>query len=109
MFISTCDVVLNLGSLGPHYCSECRESTASELHFHYHLIAVQGVFGMATRRRYYLSCLSCGIGTSLPDAEVRSICKKDPIPFMHRHGMKIVLAFVIMVSAFAIYMEKTRR
>ena len=83
---------IDLGQQQIQYCGHCRQQRPFRLAFQYTFFRLYCLFGMVTSKRYIRQCSCCGKGWR------QEPCRIDPdrrpsIPFMHRFGLFMFIAF----------------
>lgn len=88
---------MDLGQHSTQHCPLCERDRPFHVVLPYHYWHLCWVFCVMTKKRYLLRCAVCGHGVEMKAADVEKSLGKHPIPFMHRMGMAVAVAAVLLV------------
>ena len=83
---------IDLGQHQIYQCGNCGQQRPFRLAFHYTFFRLYFLFGMVTSRRYIRQCSCCGKGWLQEPSRIGPE-RWPSIPFMHRFGFFIFIAF----------------
>lgn len=89
--------VIDLGQHSVQHCSVCERDRAFHVMLAYRYWHVYWIFCFVTKKRYSLQCDVCGRGVEMKASDVEPSLGKHPIPFMHRMGLAVAVAAVLLV------------
>ncbi|MBI2956853.1 MAG: hypothetical protein HYY26_06045 [Acidobacteria bacterium] len=91
---------INLGAVESRRCPFCREDLPFNLFLQYRYWGLYWIFNLVTEKNYLLLCDRCGKGWELEKDKVQAALTGDPIPFMHRYGLLLLVGMIVAVIVF---------
>ena len=87
--------LVDLGGAQTRRCEICNQIRQFQNFLSYRYWALYGVFGFVTERHYLVACEICGRGQEIEKRAAEAEFDRDPIPFMQRFGLLVLLAVLI--------------
>ena len=92
-----------LGEAGMKSCNRCGDFRPFRAGLSYRYFRLYFIFGVITKKTYFIACNVCGQAMLLDKQQVESALVKNPAPFMDRWGLAIFgLGVVTVVAALAL-------
>jgi hypothetical protein len=89
--------MIDLGQHSTQYCAVCERERPFHLVLLYRYWHLYWIFCVVTKKTYTLQCSVCRRGSQLAASDVEKALPKQPIPFMHRMGLAIGVATVVLL------------
>ncbi|EKS70347.1 MULTISPECIES: hypothetical protein [unclassified Caballeronia] len=87
-----------LGQMATQHCQTCERERSFSLGITYRYFHLYFLFGAVTDKRYSIACDVCHRGWELESKEVESQLKTNPIPFMFRYGIAMLIGAVAVAA-----------
>jgi len=87
---------IDLGPVGTQHCPICKEDRPFHLILQYKIWGLWWIFNRITYKKYMYVCSVCGHGWELESKKVEETIGDSHIPFMHKYGLWILIAFFVI-------------
>ena len=85
--------ILELGEAGTKFCPVCEKERAFKVILMYRIWGLWWFFNHVTWKKYMLVCGNCSNGWELDSRKIEDSIGTSHIPFMHKYGLWILIAF----------------
>ena len=89
---------VSLGEIPESNCARCGGFRRFRAVLNYSYFRLYFIFGVVTTRKYVAACSACGQGFLLDKDKTSQLVGKDPIPFMDRWGLGLLVASVTALA-----------
>jgi len=90
-------ILLWLGFAEQRLCSVCGQTRQFQLALQYKLFTIYWIFGAVSQKQYFNLCTVCKHGDKVEASQAEAQIQKNPIPFMHRWGLLVGVAAVVLL------------
>lgn len=98
------DAAVNLGRAETNKCLTCQQTRSFSLLLQYEYFHVFWLFGLVTKKKYFLACDACQRGWELDKKKVEARLTGSAIPFMRRFGLLLLpVLFVLVFETYRLY------
>ena len=93
---------IDLGEVETKYCGICEKERPFHIVLQYKYQHIWYLFGSVSEKKYLYLCDICHRGWELDKKKVEQELGMVPIPFMRRHGGKILAGIIVLIIILAI-------
>jgi hypothetical protein len=86
-----------LGELGMNACQRCGMARPFRAILSYSYFRLYFIFGAVTKKRFVAACNICGHGALLEQDKIAPLLTGNPIPFMDRWGLGLLVGSVTAI------------